>query len=111
MLRSRLDAGDYSPARHRARGWRPIQAGDTVGVFISLATLTGCEGDSAASRNGTQLTFHKVLVTAAQFSTGAPAQTQAQATQASSQGALKADSNKQADHQRLLPDHLREERR
>ena len=62
-----------------------IQAGDTVGVFISL-------GD-AASGNATQLTFHKVLVTAVQFSSGAPAQTQADATQASSQGALNAESD------------------
>lgn len=66
-----------------------VQAGDTVGIFISMA-------DEAAGGNGTQLTFHKVLVTAVQFSSGAPAQTQAQATQASSTGALNADSqNKQ----------------
>jgi pilus assembly protein CpaB len=64
-----------------------VQAGDTVGVFISMA-------DEAAGGNGTQLTFHKVLVTAVQFSSGAPAQTQGEATQASSQGALNADSDK-----------------
>jgi pilus assembly protein CpaB len=67
-----------------------IQAGDTVGVFISLgdgaATVEGGAG------NGTQLTFHKVLVTAVQFSSGQAAQTQGEATQASSQGTLKADS-------------------
>jgi pilus assembly protein CpaB len=66
-----------------------IQAGDTVGVFISMADAGGA--------NGTQLTFHKVLVTAVQFSSGAAAQTQAQATQTSSTGSLNADSqNKQA---------------
>ncbi|MFC4394940.1 Flp pilus assembly protein CpaB [Arthrobacter sedimenti] len=61
-----------------------IQAGDTVGVFISMADPAG--------GNGTQLTFHKVLVTAVQFSSGAAAQTQAQATQGSSSGALNAAS-------------------
>lgn len=60
-----------------------IQAGDTVGVFISL-------GDA------TQLTFHKVLVTAVQFGSGQAAQTQGQATQASSQGALNAEKDQQA---------------
>lgn len=69
-----------------------IQAGDTVGVFISLANAAATE-QGTASGNGTQLTFHKVLVTAVQFSSGAPAQTQADATQASSQGALNADSD------------------
>lgn len=59
-----------------------IQAGDTVGVFISI-------GDA------TQLTFHKVLVTAVQFGSGQAAQTQSQATQASSQGALNSDNKDQ----------------
>ncbi|WP_457950854.1 Flp pilus assembly protein CpaB [Pseudarthrobacter sp. alpha12b] len=62
-----------------------IQAGDTVGVFISMA-------DQAGGGNGTQLTFHKVLVTAVQFSSGAAAQTQGQATQGGSSGALNAAS-------------------
>lgn len=61
-----------------------IQAGDTVGIFISMA--------GAAGENGTQLTFHKVLVTAVQFSSGAAAQTQAQATQGTSSGALNTAS-------------------
>jgi pilus assembly protein CpaB len=66
-----------------------IQAGDTVGVFISV-------GDQASGGSGTQQTFHKVLVTAVQFSSGAPAQTQSEATQASSTGTLNSDSkNKQ----------------
>lgn len=72
-----------------------IQAGDTVGVFISLGNAGATtEQGATASGNGTQLTFHKVLVTAVQFSSGAPAQTQAEATQASSQGALNADSDR-----------------
>ncbi|KRE76470.1 MULTISPECIES: Flp pilus assembly protein CpaB [Micrococcaceae] len=62
-----------------------IQAGDTVGVFISMT-------DPSGVGNGTQLTFHKVLVTAVQFSSGAAAQTQAQSTQGSSSGALNAAS-------------------
>lgn len=73
-----------------------IQAGDTVGVFISLADApaTTDQGAPAAGGNATQLTFHKVLVTAVQFSSGAPAQTQAEATQASSsEGALNAGSD------------------
>ena len=65
-----------------------IQAGDTVGIFISMA-------DSAGGGNGTQLTFHKVLVTAVQFSSGAPAQTQAETTHASSTGSLNADKSAQ----------------
>lgn len=75
-----------------------IQAGDTVGVFISLgeAAATTEQGTPAASGSATQLTFHKVLVTAVQFSSGAAAQSQGEATQASSQGSLNADSqNKQ----------------
>ncbi|MET3348686.1 UNVERIFIED_ORG: pilus assembly protein CpaB [Arthrobacter sp. UYEF1] len=74
-----------------------VQAGDTVGIFISMGdAATSTEGPSADGGNGTQLVFHKVLVTAVQFSSGAAAQTQAEATQASSTGALNADSqNKQ----------------
>lgn len=71
-----------------------VQAGDSVGVFISL-------GDAAAdpatgTGNGTQLTFHKVLVTAVQFSSGQPVETEGEATQASSSGALNTDKSKQA---------------
>ncbi|KQQ90511.1 Flp pilus assembly protein CpaB [Arthrobacter sp. Leaf137] len=66
-----------------------VQAGDTVGVFLSL-------GDTAGEGNGTQLTFHKVLVTAVQFSSGQAVQTQGEAAQASSTGALKSEGSKQA---------------
>lgn len=71
-----------------------IQAGDTVGVFISLgdAAATTDQGTAAGGGNATQLTFHKVLVTAVQFSSGAAAQTEAEATQASSQGSLNSEN-------------------
>lgn len=65
-----------------------IQAGDTVGVFLSI-------GDTAGGGNGTQLTFHKVLVTAVQFSSGQAVQTQGEATQANSTGALNSEGSKQ----------------
>lgn len=72
-----------------------VQAGDTVGIFISMASAAASTDQaSGGGSNATQLTFHKVLVTAVQFSSGAPAQTQGEATQASSQGALNADSDK-----------------
>jgi pilus assembly protein CpaB len=59
-----------------------LTAGDTVGVFLSVE-------DSAVKASGTQLTFHKVLVTAAQFSNGSTATSQeAAATEDSSKGAL-----------------------
>lgn len=71
-----------------------VEAGDTVGVFISMSDAA--EGASGAGSNATQLTFHKVLVTAVQFSSGAAAQSQQQAQQNTSQGALNADSQKAA---------------
>jgi len=46
-----------------------LNAGDTVGVFLSIA-------GSGTQASGTQLTFHKVLVTAAQFSNGSAAKAQ-----------------------------------
>ena len=54
-----------------------VTAGDTVGVFLSLeqATDTGADGQPGAKSSKTQLSFHKVLVTAAQFSNGTAAQT------------------------------------
>ncbi|GAA3400296.1 Flp pilus assembly protein CpaB [Pseudarthrobacter polychromogenes] len=68
-----------------------ITAGDTVGVFISLTDSTG-DGESATESAGTQLTFHKVLVTAAQFSNGSPAQPDA-AKEGESDGALSSSEN------------------
>ncbi|MFF2315449.1 Flp pilus assembly protein CpaB [Arthrobacter sp. NPDC058097] len=59
-----------------------LAAGDTVGVFLSVA-------DSGTKSGGTQLTFHKVLVTTAQFSNGSTATSQETTTEEdSSKGAL-----------------------
>ena len=69
-----------------------VEAGDTVGVFLS----TNDAASAGSNGNATQLTFHKVLVTAVQFSSGAAAQTQQQTQQNTAQGALNADSQKQA---------------
>lgn len=56
-----------------------ITAGDTVGVFLSIDdTTTSATG--GAGNSGTQLTFHKVLVTAAQFSNGSAAKSDSDAT-------------------------------
>ncbi|MET3933134.1 SAF domain-containing protein [Arthrobacter sp. OAP107] len=46
-----------------------LAAGDSVGIFLSV-------DDPASSSGETQLTFHKVLVTAAQFSNGSAAKAQ-----------------------------------
>jgi len=52
-----------------------ISAGDTVGIFVSLTeSTTNGAGQTATQSAGTQLTFHKVLVTATQMSNGSPAQ-------------------------------------
>lgn len=72
-----------------------IQAGDTVGIFISMAGAGTSAADGTAG-NATQLVFHKVLVTAVQFSSGAAAQTQAAATQPSGQGVLNSNSSDKA---------------
>ncbi|WP_309108592.1 RcpC/CpaB family pilus assembly protein [Arthrobacter sp.] len=55
-----------------------VKAGDTVGVFISLqdATTNAATGETVSTSEGTQLTFHKVLVTAAQYSNGSAAKSQ-----------------------------------
>ena len=53
-----------------------LKAGDTVGIFLSLEQASaGADGKAASSLSKTQQTFHKVLVTAAQFSDGAATQT------------------------------------
>lgn len=51
-----------------------LKAGDTVGVFLSLADAT-TDGQAGTNLSKTQLSFHKVLVTAAQFSNGSASQT------------------------------------
>ncbi|MET3920468.1 RcpC/CpaB family pilus assembly protein [Arthrobacter sp. UYEF20] len=74
-----------------------LMAGDTVGVFISLEeAATGADGQAKSSK--TQLSFHKVLVTAAQFSDGAAAQadisdSKSGTSQASSTSSSKAQSD------------------
>ena len=73
-----------------------ITAGDTVGIFISLP-----EGSSATQSAGTQLTFHKVLVTAAQFSNGSAAQPDtAQGDKA--EGAMGSTNSNQSDGTYLI---------
>jgi pilus assembly protein CpaB len=78
-----------------------VQAGDTVGVFISLDDAAGTD-PAAGTSTGTQLTFHKVLVTAVQYSSGQAAQTQGEATQATSTGALNGESNKKVSNDSYL---------
>lgn len=73
-----------------------ITAGDTVGIFISLP-----EGSSTTQSAGTQLTFHKVLVTAAQFSNGSAAQPDtAQGDKA--EGAMGSTNSNQSDGTYLI---------
>ncbi|MGM9472274.1 Flp pilus assembly protein CpaB [Pseudarthrobacter sp. YS3] len=59
-----------------------LKAGDTVGVFISLddAKTNSATGDVISKSSGTQLTFHKVLVTAAQYSNGTATKSESTAT-------------------------------
>lgn len=79
-----------------------ISAGDTVGVFISLTeTSTNGAGQTATQSAGTQLTFHKVLVTATQFSNGSPAQ-QDSTQKGQSDGALSSSSSTQSDGTYLI---------
>lgn len=76
-----------------------LKAGDTVGIFLSLDMApTGKDGASGAQLSKTQQTFHKVLVTAAQFSNGAATQTgtsdtAAGASQVSSTSSTKAQGD------------------
>jgi pilus assembly protein CpaB len=73
-----------------------LTAGDTVGVFLSVE-------DSAAKSGGTQLTFHKVLVTAAQFSNGSTAKSQdVAAEEDSSKGALNSKKSSNSDDTYLI---------
>lgn len=51
-----------------------LKAGDTVGVFLSLEQAS-TDGQPGAKASKTQLGFHKVLVTTAQYSDGAATQT------------------------------------
>ena len=67
-----------------------LKAGDTVGVFLSLdSAATSTDGAAGAKLSRTQQTFHKVLVTAAQYSDGAATQA---GTAAQSGGASQVSS-------------------
>lgn len=70
-----------------------ISAGDTAGVFISLdETTTNPEtGANETKSSATQLTFHKVLVTAAQFSDGAAAESGSSTSGNTPAGQVKSD--------------------
>jgi pilus assembly protein CpaB len=68
-----------------------ISAGDTVGVFLSADAAAG-------GASGTQLTFHKVLVTAAQFSNGSAAKMQDESAEGEKNaGALTAKKSATSD--------------
>jgi pilus assembly protein CpaB len=73
-----------------------LAAGDTVGVFLSV--------DAADTKSGgTQLTFHKVLVTAAQFSNGSAAKSQdAAAEEEATKGALTSKKSTSSDDTYLI---------
>ena len=77
-----------------------ISAGDTVGIFISLTeSTTNGAGQTATQSAGTQLTFHKVLVTAIQLSNGSAAQ---QDSTQKSDGSLNSANNAQGDGNYLI---------
>jgi pilus assembly protein CpaB len=79
-----------------------ITAGDTVGIFISLQqSSTNGAGETTTQSSGTQLTFHKVLVTAAQFSNGSAAQPDA-GQESRSDGALSSENSNQSDGTYLI---------
>lgn len=73
-----------------------VKAGDTVGVFISMddAKVNSATGQVVSESEGTQLTFHKVLVTAAQFSDGAAAQSADQAPEGANSGGAMSSAKK-----------------
>lgn len=73
-----------------------IAPGDTVGVFLSAEAAAG-------GVSGTQLTFHKVLVTAAQFSNGSVAKTEEESADGEkTAGALTAKKSKSSDDTYLI---------
>jgi pilus assembly protein CpaB len=78
-----------------------LKAGDTVGVFLSLEQAS--DSKSGAKSSKTQLTFHKVLVTAAQFSNGTATQTGGSDTAAgTAQASSTSSSNEQTDDTYLV---------
>lgn len=80
-----------------------INAGDTVGIFLSLNGASASDGQAGSTSGKTQLSFHKVLVTAAQFSNGAAAQTESSTTGSStSQVSSTSSSSAQSDSTYLI---------
>jgi pilus assembly protein CpaB len=81
-----------------------ITAGDTAGIFISLdeTTTDPASGTVTTKSSGTQLTFHKVLVTAAQFSNGTAAKPESATQTAASDGALSKASETNNDGTYLI---------
>jgi pilus assembly protein CpaB len=72
-----------------------IAAGDTVGVFLSADAAVG-------GASGTQLTFHKVLVTAAQFSNGSAAKSQDEQAEEKTAGTATAKKTTSSDDTYLI---------
>jgi pilus assembly protein CpaB len=81
-----------------------LKAGDTVGVFVSLddATTNAATGDVVSKSSGTQLTFHKVLVTAAQFSNGTAAKSESDSATKTADGAVAAKKEASGDGTYLI---------
>ncbi|MCO4275096.1 RcpC/CpaB family pilus assembly protein [Pseudarthrobacter sp. HLT3-5] len=82
-----------------------IKAGDTVGVFVSVenATANAATGETLSTSAGTQLTFHKVLVTAAQYSNGSAAKSQTNPVEENpAEGSLSAKKDTASDGTYLI---------
>lgn len=81
-----------------------IKAGDTVGVFVSLedATTNAATGETVSTSQGTQLTFHKVLVTAAQYSNGIAAKSESNPAESPTEGAASAKKETSSDGTYLI---------
>jgi pilus assembly protein CpaB len=78
-----------------------LKAGDTVGVFLSLEDSGAGQAGGKVSK--TQLSFHKVLVTAAQFSNGTATQTGASDSSAgTTQASSTSNSKEQTDDTYLV---------
>lgn len=82
-----------------------LKAGDTVGVFISLEgeSTNAATGEKVSTAGGTQLTFHKVLVTAAQYSNGSAAKSNSNPVEENpAEGALSAKKDTASDGTYLI---------
>ena len=85
-----------------------VTAGDTVGVFLSLERGRRRQGGQAKSSK-TQLSFHKVLVTAAQFSNGTATQTGESGHRIGNQPGVVHVASSKAQTRRHLPHYHRQE--